>query len=162
MQYKPAQGYSFFMGQRRDRQPASDIGTRAGVLFGCCTRSASLIGRYGMQSVPSRSIAQRRFLTAACPPLCTLFPQHELDQLERETLEVNGNSERLQRSHAELTELSILLDTAGHFFQSAQLMASRETGGSVPEVPSADVNAPLLGDREVRAVMCVLEGGGEA
>ena len=49
------------LGQQRDRQPASDMGTHAVVLLGCCTRSASLIGRYGirrrMQLVPSRPIA---------------------------------------------------------------------------------------------------------
>lgn len=38
-------------------------------------------------------------------------------------------------------------------------VCSVDEGREGVEVPSADVNAPLLGDREVRAVMCVVGKG---
>ena len=48
----------------------------------------------------------------------------KLDHLEGELLELNSNSERLQRSHAELVELQLVLEKAGSFFDDAQFRAS--------------------------------------
>jgi len=39
--------------------------------------------------------------------------QVKLEELEKELLELNGNSERLGRSHAELLELQLVLEV-GH------------------------------------------------
>lgn len=50
--------------------------------------------------------------------------QAKLDELESELLEINGNSERLQRSHSELMELQLVLEKAGGFFDDAQHRAS--------------------------------------
>lgn len=50
--------------------------------------------------------------------------QAKLDHLEAELLELNSNSERLQRSHAELVELQLVLEKAGSFFDDAQFRAS--------------------------------------
>lgn len=36
-----------------------------------------------------------------------------MEDMERELLELNGNNERLARSHAELLELQLLLERAG-------------------------------------------------
>ena len=50
--------------------------------------------------------------------------QARLDELESELLEVNANSERLQRSYSELLELQLVLEKAGSFFDDAQHRAS--------------------------------------
>jgi V-type H+-transporting ATPase subunit a len=78
-----------------------------------------------------------------------------LDELETETIEINGNAERLARSYAELHELQLVLEKAGSFFERARLDAAAEGGGagggaggglgadraySVPEA----MDAPLL------------------
>ena len=65
-------------------------------------------------------------LLSCCRPASNLtsWPQGKLDQLERELLELNSNSERLQRSHAELVELQLVLEKAGSFFDDAQRRAS--------------------------------------
>ena len=61
---------------------------------------------------------------------------------------MNNNNQRLQRTHAELQELQILLEKAGQFFDTARQAASQETV-AVPNAPSQDFSAPLLGgDRE--------------
>jgi len=43
-----------------------------------------------------------------------------LEELERDLLEVNANSERLQRTHSEFAELQLVLQRAGRFFEEAQ------------------------------------------
>lgn len=53
--------------------------------------------------------------------------QTKLDQLEGDLLELNSNSEKLQRSQAELVELSLVLEKAGSFFSDAQSQASSST-----------------------------------
>ena len=50
--------------------------------------------------------------------------QAKLDEVESELIEINGNSERLQRSHSELMELQLVLEKAGGFFDDAQHRAS--------------------------------------
>eukprot|EP00803_Ostreobium_quekettii_P005308 evm.model.scf_1350.7 EVM.evm.TU.scf_1350.7 scf_1350:36664-41913(-) len=64
-----------------------------------------------------------------------------LEELERELLEVNANSERLQRTRSELVELQLVLEKAGSFFEEARGIAQPEfldTGA--PQ----DIGAPLL------------------
>ncbi|KXZ50572.1 hypothetical protein GPECTOR_16g747 [Gonium pectorale] len=75
-----------------------------------------------------------------------------LEQLEREMVEMNANHDRLQRAAAELAELSLLLDCAGRFFDSARRAASGAgtmAGGLAAGVSgpgsTADVSSPLLG-----------------
>ncbi|KAK9805190.1 hypothetical protein WJX72_004776 [[Myrmecia] bisecta] len=69
----------------------------------------------------------------------------KLDELERELLEINSNSERLQRSHSELVELQLVLEKAGAFFDDAQHRASAATftRDAAPDASSA-IDAPLL------------------
>ena len=50
--------------------------------------------------------------------------QGRLDELESELMQVNANSERLQKSHSELLELQLVLERAGSFFTDAQSHAS--------------------------------------
>ncbi|KAL3141717.1 hypothetical protein ABBQ32_004400 [Trebouxia sp. C0010 RCD-2024] len=64
----------------------------------------------------------------------------KLDELESELLEINGNSERLQRSHSELMELQLVLEKAGGFFDDAQHRAS----AAQFESSSGAMEAPLL------------------
>jgi len=52
------------------------------------------------------------------------IPQAKLERLEGELLELNSHSDRLQRSHAELVELQLVLEKAGSFFDDAQHRAS--------------------------------------
>ena len=62
--------------------------------------------------------------------------QAKLDELESELLEINGNSERLQRSHSELMELQLVLEKAGGFFDDAQHRASAAHFESGPPSPA--------------------------
>jgi V-type H+-transporting ATPase subunit a len=81
--------------------------------------------------------------------------QSKLEDLERETLEHNSNSERLQRTHSELAELQILLEKAGQFFHSANQLAAREAVSmpATTDTTPQDMGAPLLGaDRETGQV----------
>lgn len=68
---------------------------------------------------------------------CTLPLQAKLDELETELLEINGNSERLQKSHSELMELQLVLEKAGGFFDDAQHRASAAQFESEPSSPAA-------------------------
>jgi len=71
----------------------------------------------------------------------------KLEELESELLEVNSNSERLQRSHSELVELQLVLEKAAMFFDEA-----RAEGGTLSETnplnsseaSGGDIAAPLL------------------
>lgn len=65
-----------------------------------------------------------------------------LEELERELLEVNANSDRLQRTRSELVELQLVLEKAGKFFEEAR-------GAAHPEILESanapqDIGAPLL------------------
>lgn len=62
-----------------------------------------------------------------------------LEELEAELLQLNGNAERLTRSHAELLELQLVLETGAQFFDDAAHSASAahsdradEFGGGCP------------------------------
>lgn len=65
-----------------------------------------------------------------------LKSQAKLDELESELIEINGNSERLQRSHSELMELQLVLEKAGGFFDDAQHRASAAQFESGPPSPA--------------------------
>ena len=62
--------------------------------------------------------------------------QGKLDELETELTEINGNSERLQKSHSELMELQLVLEKAGGFFDDAQHRASAAQFESEPSSPT--------------------------
>lgn len=66
-----------------------------------------------------------------------------MEELEGELLEVNSNSERLQRSYAELVELQLVLEKAGSFFDQARVEAQAENMDRSYSVPE-DMGAPLL------------------
>ncbi|XP_024372757.1 V-type proton ATPase subunit a2 isoform X2 [Physcomitrium patens] len=48
----------------------------------------------------------------------------KLTELEAELLEINANTDKLQRAHSELVEFQLVLDKAGAFFSSARNTAS--------------------------------------
>lgn len=77
------------------------------------------------------------YLTILQQSHVTLFLQAKLDELESELLEINGNSERLQKSHSELMELQLVLEKAGGFFDDAQHKASAAQFESEPSSPTA-------------------------
>lgn len=68
--------------------------------------------------------------------------ESRLEDLERELMEVNANSDRLQRTAGELIELQLVLEKAGKFFEEAmetaqpEIMEQRYGGESI--------GAPLL------------------
>ncbi|KAK9799428.1 hypothetical protein WJX73_009975 [Symbiochloris irregularis] len=69
-----------------------------------------------------------------------------LEELETELVELNGNAERLQRSHAELGELSLVLDRASRFFEddrSAARSSTLQSSGG-PDGGGDQIDAPLL------------------
>ncbi|KAG2422402.1 hypothetical protein HXX76_016047 [Chlamydomonas incerta] len=99
--------------------------------------------------VPSRSLLDSR-ANITLDELESL-----LEGAEREAVEMNANHDRLQRAHSELAELSLLLDCAGKFFDSARRAAvgAGTVAGGLGAVGSsggvggsaADVSSPLLG-----------------
>uniref|UniRef100_A0A7R9Z4K4 V-type proton ATPase subunit a n=1 Tax=Chlamydomonas euryale TaxID=1486919 RepID=A0A7R9Z4K4_9CHLO len=81
----------------------------------------------------------------------------KLDQLEREMIELNNNDERLQRTHAELGELQLLLEKAGQFFDSAQMLASE--AANAPPSAEQTMNVPLLDSDRDDAGLGYVESG---
>lgn len=67
-----------------------------------------------------------------------------LEQLEKETIVLNSNDERLLRTRAELAELQLLLEKAGQFFQSAQVASRSTVVTNLPKASTKDLTAPLL------------------
>lgn len=65
-----------------------------------------------------------------------------LEELERELLEVNANSDRLQRNRSELVELQLVLEKAARFFEEARDVAQPEILESA--AGAQDIGAPLL------------------
>lgn len=49
--------------------------------------------------------------------------ENRLSRLEKELVELNANSDRLQRSYNELLELQLVLETAGTFFEDSRSQA---------------------------------------
>eukprot|EP01024_Parvocaulis_polyphysoides_P053073 TRINITY_DN5274_c0_g1_i1.p1 TRINITY_DN5274_c0_g1~~TRINITY_DN5274_c0_g1_i1.p1 ORF type:complete len:159 (-),score=33.05 TRINITY_DN5274_c0_g1_i1:140-616(-) len=68
--------------------------------------------------------------------------ESRLDDLEKELLEINNNTERLQKSHSELYELQLVLERAAQFFEEARGEAytgafERATYDQRPEIRSS-------------------------
>lgn len=59
-------------------------------------------------------------------------------------LELHQNDERLQRAWAELSELQLLLERGGTFFQSAHALSRATVNTNVPDASAPDLNTPLL------------------
>jgi V-type H+-transporting ATPase subunit a len=73
-------------------------------------------------------------------------------------IDVNSNHERLQRAAAELAELSLMLDSAGMFFDSARRAASgagASPGGLGGMSSEQEINSPLLERESVSMVSIV-------
>lgn len=66
----------------------------------------------------------------------------KLEDLERELLEVNANSDRLQRTAGELIELQLVLEKAGKFFEEA--MDTGQTELVEAQYGGESIGAPLL------------------
>jgi len=80
--------------------------------------------------------------------------ESKLTDLEAELLEINANTDKLQRTHSELTELQLVLQKAGAFFSSARNAATSvqqervdtENGSSIEEA----IDRPLLQEQEMQ------------
>jgi hypothetical protein len=59
-------------------------------------------------------------------------------------LEMNGNTERLQRSYAELIELQLVLEKAGTFFDSSRGGRFESTPDSFGRLSTEGQNLPLM------------------
>ncbi|XP_078152213.1 V-type proton ATPase subunit a3-like isoform X2 [Carex rostrata] len=73
-----------------------------------------------------------------------------LGEMEAELIEVNANSEKLQRTYNELLEYDLVLQKAGEFFHTAQRSAvvqHRETEGQ--QSAEASLESPLLHEQEM-------------
>ncbi|KAI8101512.1 hypothetical protein M9435_001618 [Picochlorum sp. BPE23] len=68
--------------------------------------------------------------------------ENRLSRLEKELMELNANSDRLQRSYNELLELQLVLETAGTFFEDSRSQA--DAMGSEREADYTRESAPLL------------------
>lgn len=74
--------------------------------------------------------------------------QSKLEEIEQDLVVINENSERLKKNQAELSELQLVLEKAGAFFDDARVNAAGYGGeGSV----ASAVDAPLLDDVPVRS-----------
>lgn len=73
----------------------------------------------------------------------------KLGELEAELVEINANSEKLQRSYNELVEYKLVLQKAGEFFQSAQRSAeAQQREDASNQSAEESLEAPLLADQE--------------
>ena len=90
----------------------------------------------------SKDMSKSQSVASSACPLHKAQPrtwfQGKLEQLERELLELNSNSERLSRSHAELVELQLVLEKASAFFDDAQRRASSAAIDSRPSLPQGE------------------------
>lgn len=64
-----------------------------------------------------------------------------MDELEKELVQVNVNSDQISRSAAELIEMQLVLEKAGSFFEEAQQLTGA-TGFTESTTQTSDV--PLL------------------
>ncbi|XP_058074991.1 V-type proton ATPase subunit a3-like [Magnolia sinica] len=74
----------------------------------------------------------------------------KLGELEAELIEINANSEKLQRAYSELLEYKLVLQKAGEFFHSAQSSATaqqREIESRT--VGERSIDSPLLLEQEM-------------
>ncbi|KAL8195355.1 hypothetical protein R6Q57_025758 [Mikania cordata] len=76
----------------------------------------------------------------------------KLGELEAELTEINGNSEKLQRSYNELVEYKLVLQKAGEFFKEAQSRAAaQQTEVLSQQAAEESLETPLLKDQESTA-----------
>lgn len=73
-----------------------------------------------------------------------------MEELETELLEVNSNSERLQRSYSELVELQLVLEKAGAFFDEA-----RHEGGALSEIGNPLSAGGGIGTPATLLILCM-------
>lgn len=74
----------------------------------------------------------------------------KLGELEEELIEVNANSDKLQRSHNELLEYKIVLHKAGEFFHSAQSIAAAQNQEFEAHIMGeGSIDSPLLLEQEM-------------
>lgn len=69
-----------------------------------------------------------------------LLLQTKLEDLEKEVIQMNSNGSTLQRTFAEFSELALVLEKAGAFFEKAK----RAAGRGAFESSSETQDAPLL------------------
>lgn len=67
--------------------------------------------------------------------------QTKLEDLEKEVIQMNSNGSTLQRTFAEFTELALVLEKAGGFFDKAKRAAG---AGAFRDASSENPDAPLL------------------
>ncbi|KAG9441792.1 hypothetical protein H6P81_017646 [Aristolochia fimbriata] len=69
----------------------------------------------------------------------------KLGELEAELVEINANSEKLQRTYNELMEYKLVLQKAGEFFHSAQSSATAQQRDlEARQVGEGSIDSPLL------------------
>ncbi|KAF9602237.1 hypothetical protein IFM89_025947 [Coptis chinensis] len=74
----------------------------------------------------------------------------KLGELEAELVEVNANSEKLQRAYSELVEYKLVLEKAGEFFYSAQDdAAAQHRELEVTHEDQSSITSPLLLEQEM-------------
>ncbi|MEW5316803.1 MAG: hypothetical protein WDW38_008153 [Sanguina aurantia] len=69
----------------------------------------------------------------------------KLEDLEKEVIQMNSNGSTLQRTFAEFTELALVLEKAGGFFDKAKRAAG---AGAFRDASSENPDAPLLESQE--------------
>ncbi|XP_057490117.1 V-type proton ATPase subunit a3-like [Actinidia eriantha] len=74
----------------------------------------------------------------------------KLGELEAELLEMNANSEKLQRAYSELLEYKLVLQKAGEFFYSAQSNATaQQREYEAHHLGEGSIDSPLLMEQEM-------------
>ncbi|MFS7998565.1 putative V-type ATPase, V0 complex, 116kDa subunit family [Helianthus anomalus] len=73
----------------------------------------------------------------------------KLGDLEAELIEINANSEKLQRGYNELVEYKLVLQKAGEFFKAAQTSAvAQHREAASDQGPEESLETSLLTDQE--------------
>ncbi|KAM7517231.1 hypothetical protein LguiA_006814 [Lonicera macranthoides] len=74
----------------------------------------------------------------------------KLGELEAELIEMNANSEKLQRAHSELLEYRLVLQKAGEYFSSAQSSATaQQREFKEHRLGEGSIDSPLLLEQEM-------------
>ncbi|GFY86113.1 vacuolar proton ATPase A3 [Actinidia rufa] len=101
---------------------------------------ASQIKRYGEMARKLRFFKEQMVKAGFSPS--TMF---KLGELEDELLEMNANSEKLQRAYSELLEYKLVLQKAGEFFYSAQSnAAAQQREYEAHHLGEGSIDSPLL------------------
>ncbi|GAB4815451.1 hypothetical protein N2152v2_002497 [Parachlorella kessleri] len=115
----------------------------------------ALESRLGIEKAFDRIAVAPSALGCSTPPLQFVefdALESRLGDLERELTELNGNSERLNRSYNELLELQLVLERAASFFEDARAHAdvgrydrpAFGDGAGAAAGPRSDIGTPLL------------------